>query len=146
MLLAGVISGVIRALATLLAMLQDDDFRGQWQKLLALPLSGPYHFVFNILTTVVGLIQDVLLFGVNTGFAPESTLIACGTGRIAVAYRLRRAFGLAARAAWCGDVPFGWWWFGWERTRYTRNGYEGWTERLAPTRARRRSWSRRRAG
>jgi hypothetical protein len=45
----------VRGAATLLAMIQDHDVRGHWHKLLALPLAGPFHFVFNIATTTVGL-------------------------------------------------------------------------------------------
>jgi len=122
---------LVRTGATLLAMLQDDDLRGQWQKLLALPLSGPYHLVFNVASTAVGLVQDVLLFGVDTGFAPESTLIRAGTGRVALLYRLRRAFLLALRSVVHGDVPFGSFWFGWHETPWTPNGYHGWTDRSA---------------
>lgn len=125
-LLVNLAYAVIRGAATLLAMIQDDDVRGQWHKLLALPLSGVYHLVFNIVTTVVGLVQDLLLFGVNTGFAPERTLIRAGTGRVALLYRLGRAARLTIRSARRGDVPFGAFWFGWRETPWTRDGYRGW--------------------
>jgi hypothetical protein len=72
----------VRGAATLLAMIQDHDVRGHWHKLLALPLAGPFHFVFNIATTTVGLLKDVFGFGVNTHFAPETTLAASGVRRI----------------------------------------------------------------
>jgi len=98
-------------------------------KLLALPLSGIYHLIFNVLTTAVGLIADVFLFGINTGFAPEQTLVRAGTGRVALLFRVRRAFALTLRSALRGDVPFGAFWFGWGETPWTRNGYEGWTLR-----------------
>ena len=75
---------LIRGTATVLAIWQDRAVGRQWTKLLALPLSGLYHVTFNIVTTVVGLVQDLLLCGVNTGFAPESTLIKSGTGRVAL--------------------------------------------------------------
>ncbi|MCB9561944.1 MAG: hypothetical protein H6709_13600 [Kofleriaceae bacterium] len=128
LLIANVAYGIVRAGATLLAMIQDDDVRGQWHKLLALPLSGLFHLVFNILTTAVGLVQDLLLFGVNTGFSPEETLIRAGTGRVALAYRVRRAALLTVRSAIHGDVPFGRFWFGWGETPWTPDGYRGWTD------------------
>lgn len=118
---------VIRGVATLLAMIQDHDVRGHWHKLLALPLSGIYHLVFNILPTIVGFVKDFLLFGVNTHFAPEETLAASNTGRLALAYRLTRCAKLAWRAIRHGDVPFGRFWLGWNATRWTANGYAGWT-------------------
>jgi len=118
---------LIRGGATLLAMAQDHDLRGHWHKLLALPLSGLYHLVFNIIPTIVGFVQDFLLFGVNTHFAPEETLAASRTGRVAVAYRLTRCAKLAWRAVRHGDVPPGWFWLGWNETRWTANGYAGWT-------------------
>jgi cellulose synthase/poly-beta-1,6-N-acetylglucosamine synthase-like glycosyltransferase len=119
---------LVRAGSTLIAMVQDDDIRGQWEKLLAVPFSGPFHLVFNVLTAAVGIVQDVLLFGTNTGFAPETTLIRSGVGRIALLYRVRRAFLLAARSIVHGDVRLGWFWFGWNETPWTPNGYHGWTD------------------
>ena len=119
---------VIRGVATLLAMLQDHDLRGHAHKLLALPLSGVFHLVFNILPTIVGFVQDFLLFGVNTHFAPEQTLAASNTGRLALAYRIARCAKLAVRAAVHGDVRVGWFWFGWGATRWTADGYAGWTD------------------
>jgi hypothetical protein len=73
-------------------------------------------------------------FGLNTGFAPEETLVRAGTGRVAIAYRLRRAVLLAWRALRYGDVRVGWFWLGWWRTRWTPSGYDGWTNpaRKAP--------------
>lgn len=118
---------VIRGAATTLAMIQDHDLRGHWHKLLALPLAGPYHLIFNIATTIVGLVHDLLLFGVNTHFAPEETLAGSKTGRVAIAYRLCRCAGLIRRALWRGDVPAGRFWFGWDATPWTANGYSGWT-------------------
>jgi len=120
---------VIRGTSTLLAMIQDHDVRGHWHKLLALPLAGVYHVVFNAGSTIVGFIQDFLLFGVNTHFAPEETLEASRTSRIAVAYRVCRCAGLIARALRRGDVPLGWFWFGWGATRWTASGYSGWTNK-----------------
>jgi hypothetical protein len=118
---------VIRGAATLLAMIQDHDLRGHWHKLLALPLAGIFHLVFNIATTIVGFAKDLLGFGVNTHFAPEETLAASGTSRPAIAYRLVRCAKLAWRAVRHGDVPIGWFWLGWNATPWTANGYAGWT-------------------
>ncbi len=117
----------VRASGTLLAIYQDGALFHQWHKLLALPLSGVYHAIFNIIPTIVGLIQDILLFGVNTGFSPETTLIRAGTGRVAFAYRIRRAYQLAWRAVTYGDVPLGSFWLGWHETQWTSNGYKGWS-------------------
>jgi len=119
----------VRGAATLLAMIQDHDVRGHWHKLLALPLAGPFHFVFNIATTTVGLIKDVFGFGVNTHFAPETTLAASGVGRPALAYRLTRCARLIARALRYGDVAPGRFWFGWHASAWTVDGYAGWTDR-----------------
>lgn len=119
---------VIRAAATLLAMWQDHDIRGHAHKLLALPLAGVFHFVFNIATSIVGMIQDTFLFGINTGFAPEETLQASNTGRIALGYRFCRAFKLSIAALRHGDIPPGRFWFGWGATKWTADGYAGWTD------------------
>lgn len=118
---------LMRGGSTLLAMAQDHDIRGHWHKLLALPLAGWFHLIFNIIPTLVGLIQDVFLFGVNTHFAPEETLEASNTGRIAIAYRVRRCYRLALRAVRQGDVPLGWFWLGFGETPWTASGYAGWT-------------------
>jgi len=120
-------NAVLRGAATLLAMIQDHDLRGHWHKLLALPLAGLFHGVFNIATTIVGFTQDFLLFGVNTHFAPEETLAGSHTGRIALGYRLCRCARLIGRALRHGDVPPGRFWLGWGSTRWTANGYAGWT-------------------
>lgn len=117
---------VLRAFATILGLLQDREEWAQWRKLLALPLSGLYHSVFNTLPALAGHTADVLLFGVDTGFTPERTLINGITGRIALAYRVRRALYLSVRALRKGGVPFGWFWFGWHETPWTYNGYAGW--------------------
>lgn len=119
---------ILRGAATVLAMVQDHDLRGHWHKLLALPLAGVFHAVFNLATTIVGFVRDFLLFGVNTHFAPEETLAASGTGRPALAYRLCRCAGLVRRALRHGDVPPGWFWLGWHATPWTASGYAGWTD------------------
>jgi hypothetical protein len=126
-LLAAVASFSIRLGATVLGMLQEGDFPHRWHKLLALPLSGPYRLVFNTSTAIFGYIKDLLLFGLNTNFAPEETLVRTGTGRVALAYRCRRALLLAVRAVRHGDVPLGRFWLGWNETRWTPSGYAGWT-------------------
>lgn len=123
-----VVNLVIRGAATLLAMIQDHDVRGHWHKLLALPLAGVFHAVFNLATTIVGFVEDFFLFGVNTHFAPEETLAASGAGRLALGYRLCRCARLAVRALRHGDVPPGRFWLGWGATRWTANGYAGWTD------------------
>jgi cellulose synthase/poly-beta-1,6-N-acetylglucosamine synthase-like glycosyltransferase len=122
----------VRAAVTFVAMIQNGSLREQWPLMLAVPLSGVFHTVFNILTTIWGFFCDLFLFGVNTGFAPEETLMKVGKGRPALAYRVRRALRLAVRALRHGDVPFGWFWFGWEETRWTTNGYRGWTTPQTP--------------
>ncbi|MFT3699490.1 MAG: glycosyltransferase family 2 protein [Kofleriaceae bacterium] len=118
----------VRLLSTLLALFQEHDMRGQWHKLLALPLSGPYHLVFNIAPTIVGYAMDFFGFGLNTQFAPETTLQAAGRGRMALAYRITRCAKLCLRALRYGDVPAGRFWFGFGATKWTANGYAGWTD------------------
>jgi hypothetical protein len=125
-LLAVLVTLLLRATGTLLGLVMNGG-REHLPQLYALPLTIPYHFVFNILTTIVALWQDFFGFGCNTGFAPESTLIKTRTSRLALAYRLRRAAWLAARALTHGDVPFGAFWFGFGETAFTPCGYEGWT-------------------
>jgi cellulose synthase/poly-beta-1,6-N-acetylglucosamine synthase-like glycosyltransferase len=120
---------VIRAFATMLAMIQDHDVFGHRHKLLSLPMSGVFHLVFNIIPTIVGFVHDFLGFGVNTHFAPEETLAASNTGRVALAYRLTRCVKLSWRAMVHGDVKPGWFWLGWGATRWTANGYAGWTNK-----------------
>lgn len=120
---------LIRALATLLALIQEHDVRGQWHKLLAMPLSGPFHLIFNILPTIIGFVKDFLGFGLNTKFAPEKTLAAAGRGRVALAYRVTRCAKLIVRALRYGDIPAGAFWFGFGATRWTEHGYTGWTTR-----------------
>jgi hypothetical protein len=77
----------------------------------------------------VGYVHDVFLFGNVTGFAPETTLIRGGSTRIALLYRLRRAFLLMLRSVLVGDVPFGKFWFGWRETPWTSSGFEGFTSK-----------------
>lgn len=117
----------MRATATLLGLLVDQPVEGNALKLFAIPLSVPYHMVFNVVPTIVGSVKDIFLFGVNTKFSPEQTHIRSGTTRIALAFRLRRALTLAVRSVIVNDVPLGWFWFGWNETAWTPNGFEGWT-------------------
>jgi cellulose synthase/poly-beta-1,6-N-acetylglucosamine synthase-like glycosyltransferase len=108
-----------------------------WRLLLSLPLAPIYQIVFNWLPGTVGVLSDVLLFGNRTGFAPEWTLRRGGTSRIALAYRVRRFIGLAYRSVRYGGIPFGSFWFGWHETRWTPNGYDGWTQGSAPPKSNR---------
>ncbi len=130
-----------RVAATALAVMQEwahpagERGKGQYLKLLAVPLAGPFHLVFNMIPTIVGLLQEWLGFGCNTQFAPETTLEASGVGRPALAYRLVRAARLSWRALRRGDVPAGTFWFGWHGSTWTVNGHRGWTDRKrAPAR------------
>ncbi|HSO40759.1 MAG TPA: glycosyltransferase family 2 protein [Labilithrix sp.] len=125
--LAYTLGVVIRSYGTVVALIIDGNLRQDAGKLLALPLSVPYHFVFNVLTTITGAAHDILFFGVNTKFSPEETCIKSRLTRIAVAYRLRRAFALAIRSVIHNDVPLGWFWFGWHESEFTPNGFEGWS-------------------
>ena len=122
-----VLNLVVRAFSTVFALLLDGSMRSGWRLVLGLPLAAVYHVAFNIAPTVVGCVQDILLFGVNTKFSPEETYLKSGLSRIALGYRLRRAFALAIRSVVEGDVPFGAFWFGWHATKWTPNGFEGWT-------------------
>jgi len=121
-----------RVLGTSIAMIADPDERGQWKKLLGLPMAGIFHIAFNVITTVYGFGRQVFGHGYNDGFAPEATLVAGGTARIALGFRIRRFYGLAWRSVVHGDVPLGWFWLGWHRTPWTPNGYEGWTTGQRP--------------
>ncbi len=116
-----------RIISTVIGLGIDGGLRRDWPKLLALPQAGIFLFVFNIVTTIVGFVRQVLGFGLNTGFTPEETLIRGGTTRIALAYRFNRFIRLCIRSVLHGDVPFGLFWFGWKETHWTPNGYSGWT-------------------
>jgi hypothetical protein len=114
------------SLATAFALCINGEF-GYWRMALGLPFAPLYQLMFNWLPGAVGVLSDVFLFGNNTGFAPETTLIKGGSARIALLFRLRRAFQLALRSVIVGDVPFGKFWFGWRETEWTPNGFEGFT-------------------
>jgi hypothetical protein len=117
---------IIWTLMTLTVLLINNEFE-YWRLALGLPLAPTYQFAFNWIPAAVGAINDVLLFGNVTGFAPETTLIRGGSVRIALLFRIRRAFLLTIRSIVCGDVPLGTFWFGWQKTPWTPSGYEGWT-------------------
>ncbi len=127
LLLAFGFNMVTRALSTVFALKVDSGMKRHWRMLLGLPLAIPYHLVFNICTTISGMFQDIFLFGVNTKFSPEETYIKSKLSRIALGYRVRRAFALAIRSVVVGDVPLGTFWFGWHATEWTPSGFEGWT-------------------
>jgi hypothetical protein len=100
-----------------------------WRLCFALPLVPFYTIMFRWVPAAVGYVHDVFLFGNVTGFAPETTLIKGGSERIALLYRLRRAFLLTVRSVLTGDVPFGKFWFGWRETQWTSNGFVGFTSK-----------------
>lgn len=100
-----------------------------WRLCFALPLVPFYTILFRWVPAAVGYVHDVFLFGNVTGFAPETTLIKGGSERIALLYRLRRAFLLTVRSVLVGDVPFGKFWFGWRETQWTSNGFVGFTSK-----------------
>jgi len=121
-----------RLIGTVTGLLISDSPRREWIKLLALPLSAPYHVVFNTLTLLVGYYRDTFGFGEPTTFAPERTLLRSNLTRFALAYRVRRALMLAARSAIRGDVPLGPFWLGWRRSPFTPSGFDGWSTGKAP--------------
>ena len=87
--------------------------------------------------TEQGLVSTVILDEGIAGpvldkFAPEATLIKGATSRIALGFRIRRFYGLCVRSVIVGDVPLGAFWFGWHKTKWTPNGYEGWTTGKVP--------------
>lgn len=123
---------LVRLLGTIVALIVAECPPADWLKLLSLPLSGPYHVVFNTFTTIIGFSRDLFGFGEPTKFSPEKTLRAGGLWRVALAYRLRRALLLACRSVAFGDVPLGWFWFGWRQTPYTPSGFDGWSSGQPP--------------
>jgi hypothetical protein len=129
-----------RLAATITGLLISDSPAREWVKLLAVPFLVPYHMVFNTLTLLIGYYRDAFGFGEPTTFSPERTLLRSRLGRLAVAYRLRRALLLAARSARHGDVPLGTFWLGWHRTPFTPSGFDGWGSGKSPPPI---SWPRR---
>lgn len=121
-----------RVFATFLGMIQDSDEKGGWKRILGLPWAGTFHFVFNVASTIVGFVRQVFGNGYNDRFAPESSLIKGRTARVAFGYRIRRFYALCWRSLVHGDVPLGWFWFGWHETKWTHNGYAGWSTGKVP--------------
>jgi hypothetical protein len=119
-------SGLVATMLTTFTLTMNGELR-YWRLLFAAPLTPIYNFYFNWLAAAIGVTSDLLLFGNVTGFAPEGTLIRGGSSRVALMFRIRRVFHLAVRSVVHGDVPFGRFWFGWGETKWTPNGYEGWT-------------------
>ncbi len=122
----------LRTFDSVVALLVSECPASHWMFLVSLPASGYYHLVFNTSTWILGTIRDVFGFGQPTTFVPEATARASGLSRIALAYRIRRALLLACRAVVFGDVPWGRFWLGWQHTRWTPNGFDGWTSGLRP--------------
>lgn len=122
---------ICAGLLTLMTLSMNADAR-YWRLLFALPLTPVYTLCFKWMPAAYGFVHDVFLFGNVTGFAPESTLIAGGSERIAILFRVRRALLLATRAVLVGDVPIGKFWLGWRETAWTPNGFEGFTEKKRP--------------
>ncbi len=117
---------------TAFAFTMERDYRRCWRSALCIPLSPLYTIVYSNAACAYGVIKDLLLFGNPTKFAPEWTLVAGRTSRVALMYRTRRFFSLTLRAALHGDVPLGSFWFGWLDTKWTPNGFEGWTTGKKP--------------
>jgi hypothetical protein len=124
--------GALRLTDTVVALVVSECGLSHWVFALSLPLGGIYHVYFNTLTWIVGSFRDVFGFGQPTTFVPESTARVSGLSRFALAYRVRRAFLLACRALIHGDVPLGAFWLGWNETRWTPNGFDGWTTGTRP--------------
>jgi cellulose synthase/poly-beta-1,6-N-acetylglucosamine synthase-like glycosyltransferase len=125
--MVGYLCHLVVAIGMTIPALIIDGKRSSLRLLLAVPLAPIYALVFAYLTAVVGGVNDLLLRGNITGFAPEKTLIRGGSSRVALYFRARRALSLAVRSVLIGDVPLGRFWFGWSETPWTPNGYEGWT-------------------
>jgi hypothetical protein len=115
----------LRLIDSIVALFVSECPISQYIFLMGLPLSGYYHLAFNTCTWILGTARDVFGFGQRTTFVPETTARASGLSRIALAYRIRRAFLLACRAVVFGDVPWGSFWLGWQETRWTPNGFDG---------------------
>ena len=119
---------VTAAMLTFVTLLMNGEMQ-YWRLCYALPLTPVYNVCFRWVPAAVGYVHDVFLFGNVTGFAPETTLIRGGSTRIAILYRVRRAFLLMLRSVLVGDVPFGKFWFGWRETHWTSSGFEGFTSK-----------------
>jgi hypothetical protein len=120
------------SLYTGFALLLEKEWRKFLPVMLCLPLAPLYLIAINFMACAYGVIKDVFLFGAETNFAPEWTLIKGKTERVAILFRLRRFVVLSLRAVVFGDVPWGRFWLGWDETPWTPSGYEGWTTRRKP--------------
>lgn len=130
-LLAYVIGYACQTLAfslyTTIGLMLEREHRRFWRVLLCLPLASLYSICINFFGCVTGVTKDLLLFGNTTNFAPEWTMSKSGCERVALLFRVRRLLALSVRSVLYGDVPLGFFWFGWHETAWTPNGFEGWT-------------------
>lgn len=127
-ILGYLVSIVVCTIYTGLALLLDSERKRFWRMILAIPFDGAYMFVFGFLAAAFGIVKDIFLFGVNSKFVPQETLIRGKGSRIALLYRARRFVSLCIRSIRYGDVPFGTWWWGFrEHEPYIKSAYEGWT-------------------
>lgn len=122
---------LIAATLTFVSFVINDEL-AHWRLAFALPLVPVYTFVFKWVPAAVGIMSDVFLFGNVTGFSPEWTLKRGRSVRVALLFRVRRAFSLWLRSVFVGDVPFGAFWFGWRETKWTPSGFDGWTTGKKP--------------
>lgn len=118
---------LVSTVAVSLALVLEKQRSQFWPVLLCLPVAPFYSVSINFFAGLVGISKDLFFYGNSTKFAPEWTLKKGGTVRIALLYRVRRFLALCVRAIRVGDVPFGSFWWGWRETKWTPNGYEGWT-------------------
>ena len=117
---------------TLLSLALERERKRFWPVLFCLPLASLYLVAINFFGCVYGVVKDVFLFGNETNFAPEWTLMKGRTERIAILFRVRRFIALSIRSLVFADVPLGWFWLGWSETPWTPSGYEGWTTGKRP--------------
>jgi hypothetical protein len=123
---------VSHTLYTTMALLLETERKDFWRVMLCLPTAGLYLVAINFAGCVYGVSRDLLFFGNRTNFAPEWTMMKGGCERIALSFRIKRFVTLCLRAAIRGDVPLGWFWFGWTETPYTPSGFMGWTTNKKP--------------
>ena len=114
-------------LYTGMALMLERDYKRFWRVVFALPLASAYCVGINFFGCVYGVTKDLLVFGNTTNFAPEWTMAKSGCERVALLYRARRFFAMSLRSVLYGDVPLGTFWFGWNATKWTASGFEGWT-------------------
>lgn len=120
------------SLYTVMSLALERDRSRYWRVLLCLPVASAHIIAINCLGCVVGVTKDIFLLGNSTKFAPEWTLMKGRCERIALSFRIRRFVALALRSVLRGDVPLGWFWFGWTETPWTPSGFEGWTTGKKP--------------